>query len=144
MPAKNEHGLTPQQEHFAQMVASGKSQSDAYRDAYDVKPRTKPSTVWEAASRIAADSKVSARIEELKKELEGKALITREELLHKQLDVAREAREDGNYSASTSALKAASSMLGYDQPKVVNVGLASELMSLLAEVDGETKDLRKG
>ena len=37
--------LTPKQERFAQEVASGKSQADAYRAAFDVNVGTKPETI---------------------------------------------------------------------------------------------------
>lgn len=64
MAAKNEHGLTPQQEKFAQCVASGKSLSDAYRASYRV-GKSKPETVNENASRTMSDSRVSARVRAL-------------------------------------------------------------------------------
>lgn len=56
--------LTPQQEKFAQEVASGKSLSDAYRASYKVGKMT-AKTINEAACRLAADYKVNARIKEL-------------------------------------------------------------------------------
>ena len=59
--------LTPKQEAFAQAVAlQGMNQSDAYRASYNVSPDSLPSTTWEAASIVAADSKVSARITQLR------------------------------------------------------------------------------
>lgn len=61
MPRKNEHGLTQQQEIFAQEVAKGKSQAEAYRAAYQV-GTSKPKTVYENACRLMADSNVSARV----------------------------------------------------------------------------------
>lgn len=59
--------LTSQQEAFAQAVASGKSQSDAYRSAYPKSLKWKPDTVWQSASRLMACDKVSARVEVLRK-----------------------------------------------------------------------------
>lgn len=61
MSAKNEHGLTPQREVFAQGVASGKCPSDAYRAAFKSE-KMKASTIHENASRLMSDSKVAARI----------------------------------------------------------------------------------
>lgn len=61
MTAKNAHGLTPQQEKFAQEVASGKGRSAAYRSAYKT-GKMKPETVNETASRLAADPKIAARV----------------------------------------------------------------------------------
>ena len=38
--------LTPKQEKFAQEVASGKSQADAYREAYPKSKKWKDETLW--------------------------------------------------------------------------------------------------
>lgn len=57
--------LTPQQEIFAAAVASGLSKSDAYCKGYNT-ARMSRKTVNEAASRLARDSKVTARIAELR------------------------------------------------------------------------------
>lgn len=64
MSAKNEYGLTPQQERFAQEVAIGKSLTEAYRSSYRA-GKMKAETVHENASRLAADRKVSARIQSI-------------------------------------------------------------------------------
>ena len=49
--------LTPKQERFAQLVAEGKTQADAYRGAFNTKPTTKPETIIANASRLMADSR---------------------------------------------------------------------------------------
>ena len=59
-------GLTPQQEAFAQALASGLSQSDASAKAYNWSPDTQRSTITEAASRLSADSNVIARVKQLR------------------------------------------------------------------------------
>lgn len=67
-------GLTPRQEHFAQLVSSGEcSQADAYRLAYPTSLKWKAESVHEKASRLAADSKVKARIEPLRRAAADKA-----------------------------------------------------------------------
>ena len=72
MAAKNEWGLTPQQEHFAQEVGRGKSLSEAYRSAYKV-GKSKPETVNENASRTMSDSKVRARVSKIQADAADKA-----------------------------------------------------------------------
>lgn len=57
--------LTPQQELFAQNVASGKNQSESYRIAYPKSLKWKESTVWERASVLMSNNKVSTRTDEL-------------------------------------------------------------------------------
>jgi hypothetical protein len=65
--ATTERPLTPRQERFAQLVAHGKkSQADAYREAYPTSCQWKDASVYVAASELAADAKVSRRIQELK------------------------------------------------------------------------------
>ena len=58
--------LTHKQEKFAQLVASGLTQSAAYRQAYDVSPDTLPATVVQDASHLAAHPNVFPRIQELR------------------------------------------------------------------------------
>lgn len=58
--------LTPKQEAFAQAIALEQmNQSDAYRSAYSCK-RMSDKSIWENASRLMADVKVTARIKELR------------------------------------------------------------------------------
>ena len=67
--------LTAKQEQFVQGIIQGMSQAEAYRAAY---PKNKMSdkTVWEAASRLMANSKVTARLEELRRELATPAIMS--------------------------------------------------------------------
>lgn len=67
--------LTPKQEKFARLVASGKSQAEAYRQSYDTDPENEES-IWEGASRVAANSNVSARINEIRSKLDDEARVT--------------------------------------------------------------------
>ena len=62
-------GLTDKQEAFAQAVASGKNQSEAYRLAYDAE-RMAPNTVWGEACRLLAHPQVAARLMVLNSEKE--------------------------------------------------------------------------
>ena len=59
-------GLTHQQESFAQLVASGRSQADAYRAAYPMSQEWQPEDLYTEASRLAAHPKVSPRISALR------------------------------------------------------------------------------
>lgn len=81
MSYRNAHGLTPQQEKFAQEVAKGKTLADAYRVAYPNSKDAKSKSVHEMASTVAAKIKVSSRIEMLREKAEVAAVVTRERLL---------------------------------------------------------------
>jgi hypothetical protein len=60
--------LTQKQEAFAAAYVETGNGSKAYRLSHDVGVDTKPETVWSNASRLLADSKVSARVKELQAE----------------------------------------------------------------------------
>lgn len=72
--------LTAKQEQFAQNIIKGMSQADAYRSAYDTK-RMSDKTVHENASRLANNSKVTARLVELRDELASESIMTAQKRL---------------------------------------------------------------
>jgi phage terminase small subunit len=72
--------LTAKQEQFVQGIISGMTQADAYRSAYDTSRMT-DKTVHEKASRLSADDKVRARLEELRGELVKETIMTAQERL---------------------------------------------------------------
>jgi phage terminase small subunit len=63
-------GLTDKQEAFAQAVAAGKNQSEAYRMAYDA-DRMAPATIWGEACRLLSHPQVAARLMVLNQEKES-------------------------------------------------------------------------
>jgi phage terminase small subunit len=69
--------LTAKQERFCNEIASGKNQSDAYREAFDVKTMTNKS-LNEKASVLANMVKIRSRIAELRKPVVEKTQITLE------------------------------------------------------------------
>lgn len=81
MPAKNEHGLTPQQEVFAQAVAKGMSLADAYRTAYPASLKWKPDSLHQSASKLMADPKVSPRVDELRAAAADRAELDAAEII---------------------------------------------------------------
>ena len=72
--------LTAKQEKFAQNIINGMNQADAYRNAYSCK-NTSDKTIWENASRLAADSKVKARLDELRDQLAKPSIMTAQKRL---------------------------------------------------------------
>jgi phage terminase small subunit len=83
--------LTAPQEKFCQLVASGENASASYRGAYDTS-RQKTATINRNAKTMMDDTKISARIDELRKPVIEKAKVTLEGLLEK-LDKAYEVAE---------------------------------------------------
>lgn len=58
--------LTPPQELFARLVAEGKSQASAYREAYPKSQKWKDRAVWSQSSILFSHSGVSQRVAELR------------------------------------------------------------------------------
>lgn len=94
--------LTPKREAFAQAVASGMTQADAYRAAFDAS-KMKPETIQSAASRLMAYSKVSARVEEIRRPVVKRAQITLEAHLERLRQLSEKAEQAEQYSAAISA-----------------------------------------
>ena len=133
-------GLTIRQEKFAQKYVECGNASEAYRYAYPSSAKWKDKTIWEASSRLVNDSKVSARIEELKEASRQASQITREEILKLCADVIRGAlitdnaqmRKEviGGTSKNTTtqtnisktwAVERLCKMCGFDSPTEVNI-----------------------
>lgn len=107
--------LTPKQEKFAQEVASGKSQADAYRAAYNC-AKSKPESIVQNASRLMSDANVSSRVAELKAQLSEKALWSREDSVNALLSVINNPDKQRDIVA---AVKELNLMHGYEAPKEI-------------------------
>jgi hypothetical protein len=105
--------LTAKQEKFAQSVAGGMNQSDAYRAAYAAQ-EMKASSINVNASKMMADAKVAQRVTYLKVELESKALWTREKSV---LGLSGIADDGGSKPVEIiAAIKELNSMHGFNAP----------------------------
>lgn len=133
-------GLTVRQEKFAQKYVECGNASEAYRYAYPSSAKWKDKTVWENASRLMANSKVSARVKELEEASKQASQVTREEILKLCADVIRGAmitdnaqmRKEviGGISKNTAtqtnisktwAVERLCKMCGFDSPTEVNI-----------------------
>ena len=74
-------GLTIKQEKFCQGLFSGLSQREAYKQAFNA-TRMKDKTIDETASRLAKERKVSARLDELSKQVADRNGITADFVLN--------------------------------------------------------------
>lgn len=83
-------GLTPKQAHFARCVASGMTQAEAYREAYNCRPGSLKTTQQQLASKLMADPMIRRRVERLVRERErgllASSLSDRERVLRKLRD----------------------------------------------------------
>lgn len=133
-------GLTIRQEKFAQKYVECGNASEACRYAYPSSAKWEDKTVWENASRLMANSKVSARVKELVEASKQASQVTREEILKLCADVIRGAmitdnaqmRKEviGGISKNTTtqanisktwAVERLCKMCGFDSPTEVNI-----------------------
>lgn len=113
--------LTPKQERFAQEVASGKSQTKAYRIAFNVRPTTKPESVQVSACKLMAEPKVTQRVQELREAATERLVWTIQDSLDVLASIAKGREEDAKPSDKVNAVKAINAMYGIDAPSKVNV-----------------------
>ena len=73
--------LTDKQEKFAQLVVKLGNQSEAYRQAYDVKETTTTESVNVQASVLMSDLNISLRVEELREETKKAHAIDRDRMV---------------------------------------------------------------
>ena len=113
--------LTAKQEAFAQAIADGMTQADAYRTAFNVKPTTKPQSIWDSASKVIANPEVAHRVTELKEKLEKKALWSREMSVKALVKAYQIAEKGQNPQAMTGAIKEINAMHGFNAPQKVDI-----------------------
>jgi phage terminase small subunit len=95
--------LTPKQEKFAQGVASGMTQADAYRSAYNVGATTKVESIARKASDLMAEVHIRGRVAELSAPIIAKVGITLENHIARLQELSTKAEAAGQYSAAIKA-----------------------------------------
>lgn len=133
--------LTPKQEAFAQLVASGTNHSDAYRAAYDCK-ESGLATINVNSCKLAAQANVSLRIAELQDIQAAEALATKGLVLHRALRNCDSAYENKEYAASNGALAIIVGVQGLKVTKVEHSG-SVELRVLPGLSEEELLSLQK-
>ena len=113
--------LTPKQERFAHEVASGKTQADAYRAAFDVKPDTKPATIQANAHKLMLNTEISTRVAELRAAVAERVVWTLADSLDVLSTIAKGLDADAKPSDKVNAVKAINAMIGLDAPSKLSV-----------------------
>lgn len=108
--------LSAKRELFAQHVASGKSQAEAYRIAYPKSLGWKPDTVWSKASTLMADGKVSERVDAIRSELAARGLWSREQSVKVLSEIASGGEKDADRVRAVAELN---KMHGFEAPQRV-------------------------
>jgi phage terminase small subunit len=105
--------LTDKQERFAQAIADGMNQSDAYRTAYSAAAML-DATIHSKASVLMADGKVAARVGMLKQAIADKHLWTREDSVKGLRAVAD--KDEAKGPEIVAAIKELNAMHGFNAP----------------------------
>ena len=108
--------LTAKQEAFAQGIANGLGQADAYRMAYNSNTAS-DSSIYVQASNLMKNSKVALRVAELKSQVADKQLWSREMSVKALVAAYRE----GSGAVKVSAVKELNAMHGYNEPSKLNI-----------------------
>ena len=87
--------LTPKQEKFVQNIIDGMTQADAYRSSYDTNRMT-DKTIHEKASRLMADDKVRARLQELRAQMMKPSIMSAQERLEWLTNLVNNVEEGTN------------------------------------------------
>lgn len=114
--------LTAKQEAFAQGIADGLGQADAYRMAYDA-DGMKDESIYPQASKLMKNPKIATRIAELKSQVADKQLWTREMSVKGLMSAYRIALEAKSSTGMTGAVKELNIMHGYNEPTKHSVEL---------------------
>lgn len=109
--------LTSKQEKFAQCVADGMTQADAYRAAYNAK-NMKPETVQKRASELMSGGVVSGRVKELQKTLAETALWDRVQAAEVLKGIVYCDDEETRTADRISAVKELNSVFGLNKLNV--------------------------
>lgn len=110
--------LDPRREAFAQGVASGLSQAEAYRRANPRSLQWKPETVLKRASEMVREGNVPGRIAELRRQTAAAIQWTREDSLRVLSEIAQ--GEAANRD-KVAAVKELNTMGGFNEPAKVDL-----------------------
>jgi phage terminase small subunit len=96
--------LSDQQEKFAQALARGMSQAEAYREAYPTSVNWKENSVHCNASKLAGDAKIAQRVDEIRAPVLRKVRYELEDAMREANEAIVLAKEVGNPAALVAAV----------------------------------------
>jgi len=115
--------LTAKQEAFAQGLANGLGQADAYRAAYDA-ASMKDATIYNRAGDLMKNGEITARVALLKQGVASKQLWSRE----MSVKALMTAYKEGNGAVKVSAVKELNIMHGYNAATKHEINVTHEEM----------------
>ena len=82
--------LTPKQEKFVQGIVDGKTQTDAYKNAYNT-AKMSDSSIYQEASRLMNNPQITARIEELRQRIDERLIMSAKKRAEKLTEFIKDA-----------------------------------------------------
>lgn len=136
--AVKKNKLTAKQDKFARLVAEGKTQADAYREAYNAS-KMKPETITNNAYKLTLNNDIATRIEEYKKEFTKKLDLASQITVERQLKYAQKAVQEclkaGDWNNYLKAMEMQNKLLGLNAPtKTDNTHALKDINSLNIEI----------
>ena len=114
--------MTPPQEKFARLVAEGRNQTDAYREAYPRSRRWKDEAVKVRASRLASNANLMLTIDKLRKAANAATALKIGEMQTILSDRIRAIVDEGGDTADLCrAADSLARISGWNQPDAVAV-----------------------
>lgn len=144
--ATDPNKCTAKEEKFCLKFVELLNASEAYRQSYNVRPETKPSSIHVAASKLMATPKIAKRIAELQEINRSRVSVTVESITEELMEAQELAINNKSPNALVSALMGKAKLHGLivDQSKVaLKVKKNKNLASLMAEIDGSSRSLKK-
>lgn len=114
--------LTAKQEAFCLAYIETNNASEAYRQAYS-SSKMKPESVNESASRLLADVKITARLEQLRAPVRERAKITLESHLERLNHLSLMAEQAEQYGAAIKAEESRGKVSGLYVEKIEHSGM---------------------
>lgn len=124
--------LTAKQELFALLCVELGNSTEAYRQAYNVSPDSKPEGVWVEASKLYRHPIVSLRIKEIRDDLAERHEVTIDSLL-RELEEARKAAlaaEKPQASAAVAATMGKARITGKDKQVIEHLTAGAPIIQI--------------
>ena len=131
--------LTAKQEAFCLAYIETNNASEAYRQAYN-SSKMKPESVNESASRLMADVKITARLEQLRAPVRDRAQITLESHLERLNHLSLMAEQAEQYSAAIKAEESRGKVAGLYVEKIDHTTNGKDIAPSFATLYGKPQE----
>ncbi|MGL5717239.1 MAG: hypothetical protein ACRCX2_29780 [Paraclostridium sp.] len=131
-------------EKFVRELVGGKSQRQAYKEAYNC-TNWKVESIDRKACGLFGEAKLKARYDNLIAECNKKTLWTRERAINELVEMLRDSKEDKNYQARYNSIRELNTIVGLYPKETKEVELninkpdKDNLKNLISKVKGVKK-----